>query len=115
MESSERPLVNGALLPQYIGKTVSIFGTVIPTNTSGTSFDLMACDKKVVTVSLRSPLTEPLTGVVEVHGIVKGRDNIICNYYMAVPSEISGNYEHDLVNDVVSLVHNVPNVWKATA
>ncbi|KAF6208927.1 hypothetical protein GE061_014669 [Apolygus lucorum] len=115
MESSERPLVNGALLPQYIGKTVTIFGSVIPGNSSGASFDLMASDRKVVTVALRTPLTEPITGVVEVHGIVKGKDNIICNYYMAVPSEISGNFEHDLVNDVVTLVHSVPNVWKATA
>ncbi|BES96168.1 Replication factor A protein 3 [Nesidiocoris tenuis] len=115
MESSARPLVNGAFLGQFVGHTVTLFGTVISVERTGKSFDLMSSDKHVVTVALRTPLTEPLTGLVEVHGIVKGKNNVICNYYLSIPGELAANYDLELVDDTVNLLHNTTNVWKAAA
>lgn len=56
------------------------------------SFDIKSTDRQVITVSLRNAISEPLTGTVEVHGIVKGKNNVVCNYFMAIPSDIASTF-----------------------
>ncbi|KAK9507332.1 hypothetical protein O3M35_007211 [Rhynocoris fuscipes] len=90
-ESSFRVLVNGSLLPQFVGKVVTIFGTVNGTP-RGSMFDIITTDKHLVSITLRKPLSEPIAGLVEVHGIVKNKDSIICNYYMMFPPDIASTY-----------------------
>uniref|UniRef100_A0A0P4VSM8 Putative replication factor a protein 3 n=1 Tax=Rhodnius neglectus TaxID=72488 RepID=A0A0P4VSM8_9HEMI len=110
-QSAFRILVNGALLPQFQGKTVTIYGEVKSTNPKGDSFEIKSTDNQVITISMRSPLTVPVAGLVEVHGIVKDRSTLICDYYMEFPKEIAETYEADLTNEVVKVIHSVPNIW----
>lgn len=61
-------------------------------NPQGTSFDVKTPDLQVVTINLRKPLKEPVTGVVEVHGIVQGRNSMVCDFYMVYPKELADTY-----------------------
>ncbi|XP_014249779.1 uncharacterized protein LOC106666821 isoform X2 [Cimex lectularius] len=113
--SEVRIPVNGRILAEYVGKKVTIFGTILQTNKSGLSFNIETTDKRQLTVSLRKPLVEPVSGVVEVHGIVKAKDHIVCDYYIAFPGDISESFDNELVNQTVSIIHSTSNAWKDAA
>ncbi|XP_014285158.1 replication protein A 14 kDa subunit [Halyomorpha halys] len=106
-----RPLVNGAALHNFIGRPVTLVGNVISVNPKGISFDLKTSDMQIVIVSMRKPLTEPISGLIEVQGIVQGRNSMVCDYYMAYPDTISESYDQELTNKIFTLIHSLPNSW----
>lgn len=106
-----RPLVNGTYLQKYTGRTVTLVGVVILVNPNGTSFDVKTPDLQIVTVSMRKPLKEPITGLVEVQGIVQGRNAMICDYYMVFSKEIADTYDQELTNEAIQIIHTIPNAW----
>nr|BAN20596.1 unkown protein [Riptortus pedestris] len=106
-----RPLTNGTYLQKYTGKAVTLVGVVILVNPNGMSFDLKTPDLQIVTVQMRKPLKEPVSGLVEVQGIVSGRNNIICDYYLVFAKEIADTYDQDLTNETIQIIQNVPNAW----
>ncbi|CAH1395552.1 unnamed protein product [Nezara viridula] len=106
-----RPLVNGAVLHKMIGRPVTLVGTVISVNPKGTTIDLKTADMQVVIVSMRKPLTEPVSGVIEVQGIVQGRNSMVCDYYMSYPDTLTGTYQQDIASSVFTLIHSLRNPW----
>lgn len=107
-----RTRVNGSLLGQFVGKSVSLIGTVIKTNPGGKSFDVQTGERQVVTVNMERPLDEPVSGLVEIHGTVQGKGQILCSNYIPFPPEMSENFDTGLENQAVLLMHNVQNPWR---
>lgn len=46
----------------------------------------------MVTVHMERPLDEPISGLVEIHGTVQGKGQILCNNYIPFPPEMSENF-----------------------
>lgn len=46
----------------------------------------------MVTVHMERPLDEPVSGLIEIHGTVQGRGQILCNNYIPFPPEMSENF-----------------------
>lgn len=61
-----REITNGALLPQFNGKKVSITGLVTNVNPNGLTFDMRSCDDIAIKVNFRRPFKDILEGYVEV-------------------------------------------------
>uniref|UniRef100_A0A1B6DMY0 Replication factor A protein 3 n=1 Tax=Clastoptera arizonana TaxID=38151 RepID=A0A1B6DMY0_9HEMI len=107
-----KPRVNGSLLMKHTGQNVAIIGNVLKTHPNGKAFDIQTSDNHVVTVLLETPLNDIISGLVEVHGKGQGQKQIQCSYYMSFPPELADSYDAEIDNDVITVVHAIPNPWR---
>ncbi|ODM91176.1 Replication protein A 14 kDa subunit [Orchesella cincta] len=115
--SPHRARVNGAFLHQYHGKPVCLLGTIIRADGGGTSFQVKASDGNQINVRLRSPISEPLTGLVEVYGIGQGKNLVVADSFTTFPDSLGNNFEMNTYNEAVKLLHSVEgnlNPWIPT-
>lgn len=109
--------VNGALLGQCINKNVSIIGTIqlvcniciiliskkvanlyifycniFQIHPSNKAFNIMTSDNFNVVVNLKTPVSNNVAGLVEVHGICEGPSSIACDYYIVFPYNLANTY-----------------------
>lgn len=56
------------------------------------AFNIQSGDGFNVTINLKQPLSENITGLVEVHGIAQGPSSILCDYYIGFPHELAQTY-----------------------
>ncbi|XP_022196649.1 replication protein A 14 kDa subunit isoform X1 [Nilaparvata lugens] len=110
-ESELRHQVNGATLPQFQGKNVSIFGEILKSDPSGRSFDIKTSDNMIVSVSVNQPLTEPISGLVEVIGKGQGRNSMVCEKYLQFSDELAATYDAEIDNAAVTFLNSTENVW----
>lgn len=62
------------------------------THPNGKSFEIKTGDRQVVTVLLREPLNEPLSGLVEVQGLGQGKGQVQCDYFIPFSNEIGETF-----------------------
>ncbi|RZF47048.1 hypothetical protein LSTR_LSTR012306 [Laodelphax striatellus] len=110
-ESTFRQQVNGASLSQFQGKNVSIFGEILKSDPSGRSFDIKTSDNMIVSVSMSQPLTEPVSGLVEVIGVGQGRSSVLCENYLQFSEELASTYDAELDNAAVTFLNSTDNAW----
>lgn len=115
VEENLREIVNGAMLPQYNGKRVSITGLVTKLNPNGITFDMRASDDTVVKVNLRKPHSNTLEGHVEVHGTAVSGSTVICDELIEFLPERSADFDATSHNTMCQLLQSVPNLWKTAA
>ncbi|XKL66220.1 hypothetical protein PGB90_009640 [Kerria lacca] len=101
--------VNGALLGQCINKNVSIIGTIQLIHPSNKAFNIMTSDNFNVVVNLKTPVSNNVAGLVEVHGICEGPSSIACDYYIVFPYNLANTYNADLDNEAIKIAFRVPN------
>ncbi|XP_039279463.1 replication protein A 14 kDa subunit isoform X2 [Nilaparvata lugens] len=101
-ESELRHQVNGATLPQFQGKN---------SDPSGRSFDIKTSDNMIVSVSVNQPLTEPISGLVEVIGKGQGRNSMVCEKYLQFSDELAATYDAEIDNAAVTFLNSTENVW----
>ncbi|KAF5308531.1 hypothetical protein FQR65_LT06196 [Abscondita terminalis] len=109
-----REIINGAMMPQYIGKKVSVTGLVTKVNPNGLTFDIRSVDDVSVKVNLRKPHTNPLEGHVEVHGVAQSGPTIICDELIEFPVEESSEFDAASHNILCQLLQTVPNLWNTS-
>ncbi|XP_065217442.1 uncharacterized protein LOC135843463 [Planococcus citri] len=102
---------NGALLGKCTSKRVSMIGTVQVVLPNNMAFNILSGDSFNITVNLKEPLTENVTGLVEVHGIAKGPSTIECDYYILFPVELAKTYDATVDNEAVNLGYHIANAW----
>nr|UBR27750.1 replication protein A3 [Locusta migratoria] len=78
---------------------------------NGSKWELETTDGRVVSISMGMPLSEELSGFVEVRGICQGPTAVFCNSYLTFPPDMTDKFEPDLYNEAVKLVNTVPNPW----
>jgi len=116
--SPHRFRVNGALLGKFHGKPVCALGTVLRADGGGTSFQMKASDGQQLNIRLKSPITEPLEGVVEVYGIGQGKNLIIADSYSVFPEECTNKFDIGTYNDAIKVIHSIEgsaNPWNPAA
>ncbi|CAH3147699.1 replication protein A 14 kDa subunit [Pocillopora verrucosa] len=106
----EAPRVNASMLTQYSGKTVCLVGNVTEISSNGAELKLMACDHKVVKVTLDVPLDEKLQGAVEVIGRVE--NNCSLSGHRIIP--YSNDFDLDAYSQAVSLAADFPEIFGST-
>ncbi|KDR16179.1 replication protein A 14 kDa subunit-like [Zootermopsis nevadensis] len=106
-----RVRVNGVALARFMGKPVSIMGTVLNTHASGISVEIKTVDNLVVTVKMQEPLQEPLSGLVEFHGTVQGKNTVSSDFYISLPPEITENFDFEQYNEALTLMNTISNQW----
>lgn len=79
MDFEARTIVNGGLLKRHAGHSVSIHLFVERADKDGRSFTGKSTDGMPIQVTLSSPLSEMLTGWVEVIGMAGSNDSVRCN------------------------------------
>jgi hypothetical protein len=116
--SPHRFRVNGALLGKFHGKPVCALGTVVRADGGGTSFQMKASDGQQLNVRLKSPIAEPLDGVVEVYGIGQGKNLIIADSYAIFPEECTNKFDMGTYNEAVKVIHSIEgdlNPWNPSS
>lgn len=106
----EAPRVNASMLPQYSGKIVCLVGNVREISSNGTELNLMACDQKVVIVTLDVPLDEKLQGAVEVIGRVER--NCSLSGQRIIP--YSSDFDLEAYSQAISLAADFPEIFGST-
>nr|CAB3265682.1 replication protein A 14 kDa subunit-like [Phallusia mammillata] len=105
-----RPRITASMLPRFVGKNVTMLGTVDPGNISsdGSSFKLQTDEKTAVRVTLNAPLNEMLDDLVEVTGTVDNQCNLSGIVYHKVSSNVPFDFEE--YNNTIDLMHRFPNL-----
>jgi hypothetical protein len=73
------------------GSHGSIFA-LLQTHASGISAEIKTADNLVVTVKMQEPLQEPLSGLVEFHGTVQGKNTVLSDFYVSFPPEFTKDF-----------------------
>ncbi|XP_053649686.1 replication protein A 14 kDa subunit [Cherax quadricarinatus] len=112
-ESGTRTRVNGATLTQHTGCQVVLLGEVNQMDSSGKVLTVKASDGQSVQVILQQPAQEILEGLIEIHGVVEGRQ-VICQSYITFPLDDARNFDMQSYDQAVRLIHTVKdNPWKS--
>ena len=112
--AASRPRINAGMLSKFIGKYVTMMGTVDPTKISsdGNSFQLSTGDR-FVEVVMSTPLNELLDDIVEVTGKVDNNCHLQCIVYRKLTSSVQFNFEE--YNSTLELIHKFPNCYSYSA
>lgn len=96
-----RPRINGEMFENYMGKSVCVLGLASDTDTIGMSFQLTTSDNMKVCVRMLQALPELVQGLCEIHGVVKGKKELLCNNYILFPD--THNFDMESYNKAVKL------------
>jgi len=112
--ANPRPRITAGMLSKFIGKYVTMMGTVDSTKISsdGNSFQLSTGDR-LVEVVMSTPLNELLDDIVEVTGKVDNNCNLQCIVYRKLSSSVEFNFEE--YNKTLELIHKFPNCYSYAA
>ncbi|KAK7576033.1 hypothetical protein V9T40_012319 [Parthenolecanium corni] len=103
---------NGASLSKCINKPVSVIGTVQMVHPDSQGFNITTSDSYNVSVKLQRPLTDNVSGLVEIHGVAQGPATVACDYYISFPPSLASTYESSVDNEAVNLGFLVSNAWQ---
>lgn len=106
-----RVRVNGGALARHMGRPVIIMGTVLNAHPNGISVELKTTDNHVVTVRMQEPFQEPLSGLVEFHGTVQGKNTVSSDFYLSFPPEFTNSFDLEQYNEAVTLMNTISNHW----
>ncbi|XP_069700637.1 replication protein A 14 kDa subunit-like [Periplaneta americana] len=106
-----RARVNGGALVRHMGKPISILGSILSTHSNGISVEIKTVDNQVVTIKMQEPLQEPLSGLVEFHGIAQGKNSVSSDFYLSFPPEFTENFDVEQYNEAVTLMNSISNQW----
>ncbi|CAG7824642.1 unnamed protein product [Allacma fusca] len=112
-EGVARQRVNGALMNQYHGKPICVLGYILKAD-GGTSFQVKSSDGAQINVRLKQPISEPLSGLVEVYGIGQGKNLVLADGYTTFAEEVSAKFDIVTYNEYVKLINTTDedNPWK---
>jgi hypothetical protein len=65
---------------------------LLQTHPNGISAELRTVDNHIVSVKMQEPLQEPLSGLVEFHGTVQGKNTVLSDFYLSFPPEFTKNF-----------------------
>lgn len=114
MGDNLREICNGALLPRFTGKKVSVVGLVTQVNPNGLTFDMRTTDDVVVKVNFKKPFMNALEGYVEVQGVAQSK-TIICDEIVQFPTEGSKDFDVISHNTLCNMLHVIPDIYKTQA
>ncbi|ERL86555.1 replication protein A 14 kDa subunit A [Dendroctonus ponderosae] len=103
-----RDIVNGAQLPRFLGKNVSIIGKAGGADPGAASFTIVTTDNVQVQVIPNEPPTQPVSGWVEVRGECTSRNSIKALDYVIFANE---KFDAKGYNELCSLLYAVPDIW----
>jgi len=96
------------MLAQYQGRPVCLLGLATSVERNGLSFQLTTSDNQNIVVRLQEPLQELVHGLVEIHGSVTGRTEVICHDYILFSDELSQTFDMEAYNKAVLLMQKCP-------
>nr|CAI5849292.1 unnamed protein product [Callosobruchus analis] len=100
-------IVNGAMLPAYANRKVSIVGFITEKAPNGLWFDIKTTDNQVVKITLKRPLDKNLEGYVEAHGTSTGK-GVAADEYITFTNE---DFDASMYNKLCNYLNTVPNLW----
>ena len=72
------------------------------------SFELITPDNKKTMVNMKVALRDTLSDFVEVYGSVDDRGNINCINYTTFETSATHNFDMDLYNETLQVMHQLP-------
>ncbi|CAG9769616.1 unnamed protein product [Ceutorhynchus assimilis] len=100
-----KDIVNGAMLPRFSGKPVSIIGRVRDLDANGMHFTIESTDGLVVKIIPDTPINSPMRGWIEVSGHSTGTE-IEAREFVCFDNE---DFDCKGYNELCSLLYLVPN------
>ncbi|RNA34746.1 replication A 14 kDa subunit [Brachionus plicatilis] len=100
--------VNGEMLYSFRGQNVCMMGKLNKLAPDQMSFEITAPDNKNVLVKLRTPTREMLSDFIEVYGSVDEQGNIVCMNYTTFEPSVYENFDMDLYNETIQMIHQLP-------
>ncbi|XP_038624180.1 replication protein A 14 kDa subunit [Tachyglossus aculeatus] len=107
---ASRPRVGSGLLPSFVERHVCFVGRLDKIHPNGKSFVLSDGEGKNATIELLEPLSEELSGVVEVVGRVTAKGTILCSTFIPF-REDNGRFDLGLYNEAVKIIHDFPQYF----
>lgn len=112
MADTQTTRVNAAMLPSFQGKEVCLLGKAKNVDSNGSSFTLITSDNQDIQIVMQKPLNEYVSGLVEVHGQVTGKNQIDCHNYVIFSEDVSESFNLQLYNTAVELAARAPQHYQ---
>jgi len=103
--------VNGAMLADNIGRSVSVVGKVVSNNPSGLELTVQLSDGKEARVTLDEQLDEPLDGYIQFVAVV---NNDLSLHNQAIVSFGAAEIDLDIYNEMINVSSRYPNLFSAS-
>ncbi|XP_050430349.1 uncharacterized protein LOC126839230 isoform X2 [Adelges cooleyi] len=107
-----RTFVNGSYLQKFVGKPITLIGSILKVNSNGMSVTLQSTDNQVVTATFHEPIDSCIDGWLEVHGFVQDKATISGDNYFNLPSSITNDFDKNQFDETVGLISNLSNPLK---
>merc|ERR1712168_399646 len=102
--------VNGAMLPQNIGRSVCAVGKVVSNGTNGNEIKVALCDGKEVNVTLDGDQAHEPMDYIQMVATVNGNLSLMCQAYVPLQGEI----DLDIYNQAIGIAAQYPNLFSAS-
>ena len=102
--------VNGAMLPQNIGRSVCAIGKVVSNSTNGNGIKVALCDGKEVSVTLDGDQPHDPMDYIQMVATVNGDLSLMCEAY--VP--LHGEFDLDIYNQAIGIAAQYSNLFSAS-
>lgn len=112
-ESAKRR-INGSLMGNFVGKAVCLLGKAGMIDSSGRSFQLTTSDDQKVTVRLQEPFQDLIHDLIEVHGNVVNRTEILCSSFVLFPESASKDFDLESYDKAVRMMNSFPEHYITT-
>ena len=102
--------INGAMLPQNIGRSVCAIGKVVSNGMNGNEIKVELCDGKQVNVTLDGEQSHEPMEYIQMVATVSGNLSLMCQAY--VP--LGGDIDLDIYNQAIGIASQYPNLFSAS-
>ncbi|XP_021966342.1 replication protein A 14 kDa subunit [Folsomia candida] len=112
VRSVHRARVNGAFLNQYHGKPVCLLGTVLRADGGGSAFQVRSSDGQTINIRLKTPISEPLQGLIEIYGTGQGRNLILADSFTIFPETLAATFDMNTYNETLVVLQQLNDyIW----
>ncbi|XP_048193854.1 replication protein A 14 kDa subunit [Perognathus longimembris pacificus] len=106
--------INASMVPQFIDRPVCFVGRLEKIHPSGKMFILSDGEGKTGNVELMEPLSEEISGVLEVVGKVTPKATIMCTSFIQFKEDILP-FDLGLYNEALKIIHEFPQFFPVGA
>ncbi|XP_045772463.1 uncharacterized protein LOC123872296 [Maniola jurtina] len=103
------PYVTAGNLAQRNGAKVSLWGKVTKVSASE-GFYVRTVDDQEILIRLKKPLSEPLEGWYEIHGVSQGK-SVICDEYVPFSGDMAKNIDVEGHKSLAKLLGALDDPW----
>lgn len=83
----------GKRLGQRVGQQAIVLGRITEKSSDGKSAEITTTDDARINVTFLEPLDNDISGYIEVHGVMKSKSTMACNFFICFPPNMTKDFD----------------------